>query len=72
MAGRIDWKSCIMLLTVIGGITNITGGITALWGANFPEDLENTLREYIDFFNQKRLHRKLKLQTPYQFEENHM
>lgn len=39
---------------------------------NTPEDLENTLREYIDFFNQKRPHRKLKLQTPDQFEENYM
>ena len=40
--------------------------------ACIPEDLENTLREYIDFFNQKRPHRKLKLQTPDQFEENYM
>ena len=40
--------------------------------AFIPEDLENTLREYIDFFNQKRPHRKLKLQTPDQFEENYM
>ena len=30
------------------------------------------LQEYIDFFNRKRPHRKLKLQTPDQFEENYM
>ena len=39
---------------------------------NTPDDLENTLQEYIDFFNRKRSHRKLKLQTPDQFEENYM
>ena len=39
---------------------------------NTPEDLENTLQEYIDFFNRKRPHRKLKLQMPDQFEENYM
>jgi transposase InsO family protein/transposase-like protein len=39
---------------------------------NTPEDLENTLQEYIDFFNRKRPHRKLKLQTPDQFEENYL
>ena len=39
---------------------------------NTPEDLENTLQEYIDFFNRKRPHRKLELQTPDQFEENYM
>lgn len=38
---------------------------------NTPGDLENTLRDYIDFFNRKRPHRKLKLQTPDQFEENY-
>jgi len=38
---------------------------------NTPEDLENTLRDYIDFYNRKRPHRKLKLQTPDQFEENY-
>ena len=38
---------------------------------NTPEDLENTLRDYIDFFNRKRPHRKLNLQTPDQFEENY-
>ncbi|MBQ9775134.1 MAG: IS3 family transposase [Lentisphaeria bacterium] len=30
------------------------------------------VQEYIDFFNRKRPHRKLKLQTPDQFEENYM
>ena len=38
---------------------------------NTPEDLENTLRDYIDFFNRKRPHRKLNLQTPDRFEEKY-
>ncbi len=35
---------------------------------NTPESLDETVREYIEFFNSHRPHRKLKLQTPDQFE----
>ena len=35
------------------------------------EDLENTIGEYVDFFNSKRPHRKLKLQTPDHFEQEY-
>ena len=38
---------------------------------NSPEALEKTIREYIEFFNLKRPHRKLNLQTPDQFERNY-
>ena len=38
---------------------------------NSAEELENTVGEYIDFFNSKRPHRKLKLQTPDQFEQDY-
>ena len=34
------------------------------------EELEKTVREYMGFYNQKRPHRKLDLQTPDQFERN--
>ena len=36
------------------------------------EDLEKTVCEYVDFYNLKRPHRKLKLQTPDQFERNYL
>ena len=36
---------------------------------NSAEELENTVGDYVDFFNSKRPHRKLKLQTPDQFEQ---
>jgi len=38
---------------------------------NTPEELDKTIREYIDFYNLKRPHRKLKMQTPDQFEQNY-
>ena len=38
---------------------------------NTPEELDKTVREYIEFYNLKRPHRKLKLQTPDQFEQNY-
>ena len=38
---------------------------------NSAEDLEETIREYIEFYNSKRPHRKLNLQTPDQFEQNY-
>ena len=38
---------------------------------NSAEDLDNTIREYIEFYNLKRPHQKLKLQTPDQFERNY-
>jgi len=38
---------------------------------NTPDALEKTVGEYIDFYNQKRPHRKLKLQTPDQFEKRY-
>ncbi len=34
------------------------------------EELEKTVREYMGFYNQKRPHRKLDLQTPDQFERS--
>ena len=37
---------------------------------NSPEELEQTVKKYVDFYNQKRPHRKLKLQTPDQFERS--
>ena len=37
---------------------------------NSPEELEQTVKKYVDFYNQKRPHRKLKLQTPDQFEQS--
>ena len=38
---------------------------------NTAEELENTIGEYVDFFNSKRPHRKLKLQTPDHFEQEY-
>ena len=38
---------------------------------NSAEELEETIREYIEFYNFKRPHRKLNLQTPDQFEQNY-
>ena len=38
---------------------------------NSVEELENTVGEYVDFYNSKRPHRKLKLQTPDQFEQDY-
>ena len=35
------------------------------------EALEKTIRECVEFFNLKRPHRKLKMQTPDQFEQNY-
>ena len=37
----------------------------------FNRKLEKTIRDYIEFFNLKRPHRKLKLQTPDQFGQNY-
>ena len=38
---------------------------------NSSEELEETIREYIEFYNFKRPHRKLNLQSPDQFEQNY-
>jgi len=38
---------------------------------NSAEELDQTIREYIEFYNLKRPHRKLNLQTPDQFERNY-
>ena len=38
---------------------------------NTPEELDKTICEYIEYYNLKRPHRKLKLQTPDQFERNY-
>ena len=38
---------------------------------NSAEDLDKTIREYIEFFNSKRPHRKLNLQTPDQCEREY-
>ena len=38
---------------------------------NSAEELDKTIRDYIEFYNLKRPHRKLKLQTPDQFEQNY-
>ena len=38
---------------------------------NSAEELGNTVGEYVDFFNSKRPHRKLKLQPPDQFEQGY-
>ena len=38
---------------------------------NSAEELKNTVRDYVDFFNSKRPHRKLKLQTPDHFEQEY-
>lgn len=38
---------------------------------NSAEELGSTVGEYVDFFNSKRPHRKLKLQTPDQFEQGY-
>ena len=37
---------------------------------NTPEALEKTVGDYIDFYNQKRPHRKLKIQTPTNLNRN--
>ena len=38
---------------------------------NSAEELDKTIRDYIEFYNLKRPHRKLKMQTPDQFEQNY-
>ena len=38
---------------------------------NSAEELDKTIRDYIEFYNLKRPHRKLKVQTPDQFEQNY-
>lgn len=37
---------------------------------NSPDELERTVAEYVEFYNLKRPHRKLNMQTPDQFERN--